>query len=60
MLKVTLKRSVIGANKKQRDTIKGLGLKKMNQTRSLQDTPEIRGMIGKVRHLLEVEEALTK
>lgn len=57
MLKVTLKRSVIGANKRQKDTVMGLGLKKLNQTRSLEDTPAIRGMIEKVKHLVDVEES---
>lgn len=56
MLKVTLKKSVIGSNKRQRDTVVGLGLKKLNQSRSLEDTPAIRGMISKVKHLVEVEE----
>ncbi len=56
MLKVTLKKSVIGSNKRQRDTVLGLGLKKLNQSRSLEDTPAVRGMIYKVKHLVEVEE----
>ncbi len=55
-LKVTLKKSVIGSNTKQRATVAGLGLRKINQTRLLQNTPAIRGMIKKVLHLVEVEE----
>lgn len=55
-LKVTLAKSVIGANKKQRATVKGLGLRKINQTRILNNTPAIRGMIKKVIHLVNVEE----
>ena len=55
-LKVTLKKSVIGSNTKQRATVAGLGLRKINQTRHLQNTPAIRGMIKKVLHLVEVEE----
>ena len=55
-LKVTLKKSVIGSNTKQRATVAGLGLRKINQTRHLQNTPSIRGMIKKVLHLVEVEE----
>ena len=57
MLKVTLKRSLIKSSKAQKDTVLGLGLKKINQSRILQDTPEIRGMVLKVKHLVAVEEA---
>ena len=39
-----------------RDTVLGLGLKKINQVRELEDTPAVRGMITKVRYLIEVEE----
>lgn len=56
VLKVTLKRSLIGANKKQIATIRGLGLRKINHTRELQNTPAIRGMIKKVLHWLDFEE----
>ncbi|MGB9617188.1 MAG: 50S ribosomal protein L30 [Desulfomonilaceae bacterium] len=56
MLKVTLKKSVIKSTKRQRDTVKGLGLRRMNSFRFLADTPEVRGMIRKVSHLVEVEE----
>ncbi len=56
MLKVTLKKSPIKAAKNQRETVRGLGLRKMRQSRILQDTPEIRGMIRKVSHLVECEE----
>ena len=56
MLKVTLKRSVIKSTKIQRDTVRGLGLRKLNSSRVLQDTPEIRGMVRKVSHLVEMEE----
>ena len=55
-LKVTLKRSVIGSNDKQRATVRGLGLRKINHVRILKNTPAIRGMIKKVLHLVEVEE----
>lgn len=40
----------------QRETLKGLGLGKMNRTRQVEDTPAVRGMIAKVGHLLRVEE----
>jgi large subunit ribosomal protein L30 len=56
MLKVTLKKSVIKSTKSQRETVVGLGLRKMNQSRVLMDTPEIRGMVLKVSHLVELEE----
>lgn len=55
-LKITLKRSVIGRPQEQRDTVKALGLSKIGQTREVQDSPAIRGMIRKVEHLLEVQQ----
>jgi large subunit ribosomal protein L30 len=55
-LKVTLKKSLIGSNPKQRSTAVGLGLRKINQTRHLQNTPAIRGMVKKLLHLVDVEE----
>jgi large subunit ribosomal protein L30 len=56
MLKVTLKKSLIKAPKRQKDAVRGLGLRRIQQSRILQDTPEIRGMIRKVGHLVEHEE----
>ncbi len=56
MLKVTLTKSKIKSTETQRASIRGLGLRKLNQSRLLEDTPEIRGMILKVHHLVEVEE----
>jgi large subunit ribosomal protein L30 len=53
MLKVTLKKSYIKATKSQIETLTGLGLRKLHQSRVLQDTPSIRGMITKVNHLVE-------
>mgnify|MGYP006233199039 CR=1 FL=1 len=55
-LKVTLKKSVIGRTQDQRQTVKGLGLSKISQTKEPKDTPEIRGMIKKVQHLISVED----
>ena len=55
-LKVKLIKSGIGFPKDQRDTIKGLGLKKLQQTTILNDTPAIRGMINKIIHLVEYEQ----
>lgn len=56
-IKVTWKKSTIGRNKIQEDNIRSLGLKKLNQTVTVEDNPVTRGMIEKVRHLIAVEEA---
>jgi large subunit ribosomal protein L30 len=55
-LKVTLRKSTIGFNKTQAKTVEGLGLRRINHSVELADTPETRGMIHKVRHLVEVTE----
>ena len=55
-MKITLKRSVIGRKKDQVETVKALGLKKIGESRELTDTPAVRGMVEKVKHLLEVTE----
>lgn len=55
-LKITQIKSVIGYDQKQRSTIETLGIKKLNQSVVCKDTPQIRGMIQKVKHLLLVEE----
>ena len=49
-------KSEIGFNRKQRATLVGLGLKRLNQTAELEDTPAVRGMIDKVIHLVVVED----
>lgn len=51
---VKWRKSVIGRPKDQRKTIQGLGFKRLNQTLTLLDRPQIRGMISRVEHLLEV------
>ncbi len=56
-LKVTLVRSPIGYSKRQKGTVRALGLRKTLQTVVHEDNPVIRGMINHVRHLVEVEEA---
>jgi len=56
-IKVTLKRSGAGRAPKQRAILRGLGLRRLRQTVERPNTPEIRGMIKKVIHLVEVEEA---
>ncbi len=53
-IKVTLVKSGIGKNKKIRETLKGLGLTKMNKSVDLQNTPAVRGMIRKVSFLVKV------
>ena len=55
-LKITQVRSGIDRPERQKRTIKALGIRKMNQTVVHADTPQIRGMIGKVSHLVSVEE----
>ena len=55
-LKITLKKSAIGFDKKQKQVVEGLGLRRLNHTVELPDTPATRGMILKVRHLVEVGE----
>ena len=52
---VTQIKSPIGRRKDQRATLVGLGLNKLHRTRSLEDTPAVRGMITKVQHLLRLE-----
>jgi len=54
-IRVTQIRSAIGRPKRQRDTIRGLGLRRLHHTVELKDTPQIRGMVTKVQHLLKVE-----
>jgi large subunit ribosomal protein L30 len=56
-LKITLVRSVIGRTEDQRVTVRTLGLGKTNSSVVHEDSPSVRGMIEKVKHLLRVEEA---
>ena len=49
-------RSAIGFNQRQRATLRGLGFRRLNQVVELEDTPAVRGMIGKVSHLVVVVE----
>ena len=55
MVKVTLVRSMIGTNKKVRDTLRSLGLTKMHKTVYKKNTPQIRGMLNKVIHMVRLE-----
>ena len=54
-VKVTLVKSTIGFDRKQAAIVQGMGLRRINHTVELQDTDSIRGMIHKVRHLVEVQ-----
>ena len=54
--KITLVRSHIGKPANQKAVLQGMGLTRMNKTVILKDTPEVRGMIRRVSHLLKVEE----
>jgi large subunit ribosomal protein L30 len=55
-LKVTLKRSLIGTTDRQRATVVGLGLRRIRDSRTLENTPAVRGMVKKVIHLVDVAE----
>ena len=57
MLTITLVRSAIGYPKRQKDTLKALGLRRINQTVTRVDNEAVRGMINKVSHLVTVDEA---
>lgn len=57
-IKITQVKSYIGRPQKQRQILRGLGLGKLNRTVLLEDTPEIRGMIMKVNHLVSMEEVM--
>lgn len=54
-VKVTLVKSIIGTNEKHRACVRGLGLRRLNQSVELEDTPAVRGMINKVYYLLKWE-----
>ena len=55
-MKVTQVKSTNGANHAQRETMRSLGLRKINHTVEVKDNPQIRGMLHRVRHLIRVEE----
>ncbi|HCZ14679.1 MAG TPA: 50S ribosomal protein L30 [Accumulibacter sp.] len=54
-VKVTLVRSLIGTKESHRATVRGLGLRRLNSSSILEDTPSVRGMINKVAYLLKCE-----
>jgi large subunit ribosomal protein L30 len=53
---ITQRKSSNGSDKRQRDTLRSLGLRRINQSVQRPDSPQVRGMIHKVRHLVEVSE----
>ncbi len=55
-LRVTQVKSEIGYDRRQRATLRGLGLRRMNHTVEVEDTPAVRGMVKKITHLVRVEE----
>jgi large subunit ribosomal protein L30 len=55
-IKVRLLKSVAGCERSQRDTVRGLGLKRIDQVVELVDTPAVRGMINKVNHLVRIDQ----
>ena len=57
ILKIKMVKSEIGRPEKQRKILRGMGLNKLNSTVTLADTPQVRGMINKVVHLVSVEES---
>lgn len=55
-LKITLVKSPIGYNQRQKDTVRALGLRKLHQSVVRPDNPQMRGMVFAIRHLVRVEE----
>ena len=53
-VKIQLVRSTIGTQQSHRETVRGLGLRKLNSVSELQDSPEVRGMINKISYLVKV------
>ena len=56
-LKITLVKSMVGRPEKHRKVLRGMGLTKLNKTVELVDTPQIRGMVQKVSHLVKTQES---
>jgi large subunit ribosomal protein L30 len=55
-IKVKLVKGLAGTKQQHRDTVRGLGLKKLNQVSELADTPAVRGMINRVNYLVRIED----
>lgn len=62
MARLTIKwrKSAIGYNQDQKDTIRKLGFRRLNQVVEIEDTPAHRGMVNKVQHLVDIQEGETK
>jgi large subunit ribosomal protein L30 len=56
MVRITLMRSPLGYSQRHKDTVRALGLRKLRQSVEQRDTPQLRGMVAKVAHLVKVEE----
>jgi len=56
-IRVTQVKSAIGYDRRQRAHLKGLGIRRMNHSVEIEDTPSVRGMINKIPHLVKVEES---
>lgn len=54
-IKLTLIKSIIGTKQSHRATVRGLGLRGVNSTAELEDTPSVRGMINKIHYLVKIE-----
>jgi large subunit ribosomal protein L30 len=59
-LTITWRKSAIGYNQDQKDTIHKLGFRRLNQSLEIDDTPALRGMVHKVQHLVDIQEGKTK
>ncbi|MBE0611715.1 MAG: 50S ribosomal protein L30 [Dehalococcoidia bacterium] len=59
-LTITWRKSAIGYNQSQKDTIRKLGFRRLNQSLEIDDTPALRGMVHKVQHLVDIQEGKTK
>jgi large subunit ribosomal protein L30 len=57
-LAITWTKSAIGYSQRQKDTVRAIGLHRLHQTVEKLDTPEVRGMVAKVQHLVKVEEVV--
>ena len=56
-LKITQRRSSNGANAQQRDTLRSLGLRRIDQSVEREDNPQLRGMVHRIRHMVDIDEA---
>ena len=57
---ITWRKSAIGYNRDQKQTIRKLGLRRLNQTLEVDDSPTLRGMVNKVQHLVDIQEGATQ